>query len=236
MRPVFRAAPAAAVALAASAACADVVDMRFTGTGAGRAVSIRSSGIDGHVFAGQLMHHIDASDPHAALDGDWLTYCTDYYEYVSSSTREFKVSNLADAPDNAPMGDLKAQAIVDIYAYADGAQLDPNADNDFAAAFQIAIWEIIDDYNGSSSSLDVASGDFKAWTSSSRRGGSSLDDDIQDYLDDLFDAVGSGARVPGLYALINHRKQDQIVLVPAPPAFAGLGAAGLLAARRRRRL
>ncbi|MEZ6242456.1 MAG: Cys-Gln thioester bond-forming surface protein [Phycisphaerales bacterium] len=235
MRPVLRAASlAGAIAIAATSANADVVQMKFLGTGAGRNVTIRSSGYDGGVFAGQLEHRINAPGD-SPLDGDWITYCVDYYDFVSSRYNQFYVSNLKNAPDHHPMGEVKAQAIVDLYAYAGGAQLDPHASNDFAAAFQLAIWEIIDDYNGSASSLNINAGDFQAWTSSSWRSGHTLDSRIADYLCDLFDAVGTGGRVPGLVALINDCYQDQIVYTPAPGVLAGFGVLGLGASRRRRR-
>ncbi len=231
---------AIATAAAAGSAFADSVDVKFVGTGQGRSIKFDLNGQRQNVFAGQLKHNFSNGDGVGAeLNGDILTYCTDLLERVSGSTNRFDVVEVETAP-GTPMGIERANALRDIYVYAGGAQNASNANRDFTAAFQIAVWEIVSDFNGmlGRSSLDVESGAFEAY----RTDGSTLSSAIRGHLSDLFDAIGTmGARSDGmgLYAVVNDGKQDQLVemrMVPLPSA-AGLGFAGLLGVsgfRRRR--
>jgi len=226
------AAASVALAIGASAASAQNVDMRFLDTGAGKSVKIWSDGYDGNVFAGQLIHEID--DSRGDLTGVHTTFCVDVHEFVSSRFKEYHVSNLTDVPDAHPMSEGAAQAIRDVWNFADGMQLSESASNTFAAAFQVALWEIVEDYDvrDGVASLDITRGSFKAAKTDGRR----LRGSFTDYLDDIFGAIGSDARVPGLIALKSRHYQDQITeVVPAPMTLAGFAALGLGAARRRRR-
>lgn len=232
----------AAVTLIAgtSAAFADTVDVSFQGVGQGRVVHYSLNGSGRNVFAGQLLHNFsNGTGIGAELSGDILTYCTDLLEHVSRSTNQFDVVAPEDAPA-VPMGIVKANALRDLYTFAGGAQNSIGADRDFAAAFQIAIWEVVADYDGNvgRSSLAVDNGSFEA----RRTNGASLSGAIMGHLNSLFDAIGMvGARSDGrrLFAVKNDGKQDQLVelaVVPLPSA-AGLGFAGLcgMAGIRRRR-
>ncbi len=233
MTSTLRALAIGALAMSASAAAAQNVDMRFLDTGAGKGVKIWSDGYDGNVFAGQLIHEIDAGD--SDLTGIYTTYCIDVHDFVTSRFKTYQVSNLADAPDAHTMGEDTAQALRDLYAYADGAQLAADASNTFAAAFQIAVWEIVEDYDASVgiASLDITSGSFKASKTNGRR----LRGSFTNYLSDLFGSIGSGARNPGLIALTSDRYQDQIIqtTIPAPTTLAAFSLLGAGAMRRRRR-
>ncbi len=114
------------------------------------------------------------------------------------------------------------------------AQLSDRASDTFAAAFQIAVWEIAEDFDDREgvASLDINRGSFKA----KKTNGWRLSGDIVDYIDDLFGSIGSGARDQGLIALKSKKHQDQIIkVVPAPMTLAGFAGVGLAAARRRRR-
>lgn len=216
------------LALVSSNAAAQNVDMRFLDTGAGKEIKIWSDGYDGRVFAGQLIHEIRDDRDRGGLSGVYTTFCVDVYEHVTSRFKEYRVSNLTDVPDSNPMSEGAAQALRDIYAYADGEQLSDRASDTFAAAFQIAVWEIVEDYD--SGKLDINKGSFKAKKTNSKR----LSGSIVDYIDDLFAAIGSGERGPDLIALKSGKYQDQIV-VPAPMTMAGFAGLGVVAARRRRR-
>jgi len=233
----------AAVVVAAScgAAFADTVQVQYLGAGQGRTIRFDLNGSRQNVFAGQLEHRFSGGTGiGAGLNGDILTYCTDLMQHVSSSTRTFDVVDPQYAPGQ-PMGVDRANALRDIYSYADGAQNARGADRDFAAAFQLAVWEIVYDFDSNSgrSSLDIESGHFESY----RTNGWRLSSDIRNYLDDIFDAIGSmnARNGMGLYAVVNDWKQDQLVemqmeTIPLPSA-AGLGFAGLLgvAGTRRRR-
>ncbi len=223
-----------ALALVSSNAAAQNVDMRFLDTGAGKDVKIWSDGYDGRVFAGQLIHEIRDDRSRDSLTGVYTTFCVDVHDFVTDRFKEYRVSNLTDVPDSHPMSDAAARAINDIYAFAGDVQLSDSVSDTFAAAFQIAVWEIAEDFDDRDgvASLDINSGSFKAKKTNGRR----LSGDIVDYIDDLFAAIGDGARDQGLIALKSHRYQDQIIkVVPAPMTMAGFAGLGLAAARRRRR-
>ncbi|MFI4898575.1 MAG: Cys-Gln thioester bond-forming surface protein [Phycisphaerales bacterium JB059] len=221
-----------ALSLVSSHAAAQNVDMRFLGTGAGKDIKIWSDGYDGRVFAGQLIHEI--RDDRDSLSGVYTTFCVDVHQFVSSRYKTYRVSNLTDVPDAHPMSDAAAQAINDIYAYAGDVQLSDSVSDTFAAAFQIALWEIVEDFDAREgvASLDINRGSFKA----KKTNGWRLTGDIVDYINGLFGAIGNGSRDQGLIALKSRHYQDQVIkVVPAPMTLAGFGAIGLAATRRRRR-
>ncbi len=226
----------AAMLLALTAgAAADSVDMKFLGTGLGRSVKVETSTKTFNVFAGQLRHELDNGDGAlTGMDGELLTYCTELTQYVTSSFKDYDLVNLSLAPDSGPMGAVKAQAIRDIFAYAAGAQYESasnSANKDFSAAFQIAIWEIVADYDGTNGSLSVTDGELEVRSTN----GSALASGIAGELDDIFAAVGLGADFPQLGALVNANHQDQLVMVPLPaPLLIGMaGVAGVMWRRRR---
>ena len=219
---------AAAIAVAAIAASsfAGTVDVKFVGTGLGRNVQVNRNGNATNLFAGQLMHNFsNGQGDCVSLSGTQATFCTELTEYVATNTSPFDSAALEDAPESGPMGAAAAQAVKDIYAQANGRQFATSGtvDNkDLAAAFQIAIWEVVTDYDGTAASLDVTAGDLKV----TKMDGSDLSAGVADYLAELFGAVGMNADGDGIFAVVNDCYQDQIVMVPLPAA-ALLGAAGL---------
>jgi len=217
-----------------ASALAGTVDVEFTGTGLGRAVRTHFADRALNVFAGQLRHTFsNGTGQGSALDGDYLTYCTELVQYVVSHPSPYECALLEDVPNTSPMGPDRAQAIRDLYAHADGSQfaaVGSSANKDFAAAFQIAVWEAAYDYDGSAGSLDVVGGDLRV----TGTGGGPLSAGISGYLDDLFGAVGTGAEVPHLIAVTSEQYQDQIVMIPLPAPLI-IGAVGLAAVIWRQR-
>lgn len=230
---------AAAVGALASAslAHADTVDLRFVGIGLGRNVQIVVGSASEQVFAGEILHEFgNGTGRGASLGGTHVTFCTDLFQYVSGDWTTFTLTDIADMP-TPPIGEAKAQAVADLYAAQASGEFRGVVDGDAAAAFQMAIWEVITDFNpsGGRASLDVSSGDFRAMDP----GGTPLSAPILDDLDHLFGAIGSGKGRQSLIGLANRKTQDQIIEFPPSiplPGVAGLtaaGLAGLLIPRRR---
>jgi len=211
-------------------ATADTVDLEFLGTGKGRNARISFGGSTQNVFAGQLRYDFSNGTGIASgFSGEMITFCTDLLEHVSSSTLEYEVAPVESVPGFDPMGADRAAAIRDLYRFAAGSQVDPGADRDFAAAFQLAVWEAVSDFEiaDGRSSLDVEAGDFTAF----RTNGSSLSSAVSGHLSDLFDAVGSYSGSGGgstVLALRNDGAQDQLIetVIPTPMASM-MGIAGL---------
>jgi hypothetical protein len=217
---------------AASTAHAEFVDMVYVGTQRGMTVKVTSAFASGDLYAGQILNSL--SNGPSGYNGVFVTYCCDLGQYVPGSPTPYEIVDPAFAPLSGPMGAAKAAALSKIYTYAAGQQLDANATNEYCAAFQLAAWEIIYDFNAWAPNfgLNLDDGSFKA----SATDGGALSTDVITAVDAFFAAVavefGTGVE---LKALVNETNQDQLIVVPGPGASALLGVAGMLALRRRRR-
>lgn len=221
-------------------ASADTVDMKFTGTGKGSNVKVTLTNNTFNVFAGQLKHTMqNGTGTGANLSGNYITFCSDLYETVTSSYKTYTLTDLNNLPDSSPMGFARAGAIWNIYQAFGSSALNTNANNDLAAAFQIAIWEIATDFNPNTglSSLNVNSGSFKAVQTN----GNALTGAIATNLNNIFNAaVANVSADPSLFltGLMHSTAQDQIVATTTTiptPATGALAALGLLCMGRRRR-
>lgn len=213
-----------------SAAHADLVTVLCTGTGAGRNVSVTHGTTTANVFAGQLRLTLTNSTGQN-VNGLWTSFCTELSQFiqVNGAAQTYQVLPVSDLPiPGAGMGSTRANAVARMFASAAGTQYGTNAD--LAAAFQIAVWEITMDFDGTASSIDIGAGTFK---------GNSLTTAIQSNLTALFAAASnlSGAQSTVL-GIGNSTFQDQLLdvstFIPAPGAVALLGLAGLVGARRRK--
>lgn len=225
---------AAMAAMLSAPALADTVDVKFLGTGAGTSVKINLNGNQTNVFAGQLIHQFsNGTGAGAQLSGTYVTFCTDLTEYVTSTTKTYNVVGIEDMPNSAPMGAAKAQAIADLYAYAAGSQIALAATDNIAAAFQIAVWEIVTDFNALAvnNGLSLSAGSLKV----TKTNGSSLGSTLTSTIAAMFSALGTNASGSGILGVSRAGSQDQLVVVPLPApgilALAGLG--GVVALRRR---
>lgn len=224
----------------ASAASAGVLDMQFLGMGAGSDVNLIEGASSRDIFVGELEHEIsNALGGDAALNGIHYTFCVDITQAVSGSqAREYYTSpieNMPDAPGIAPMGMLKADAIRALYSSASSTLAGGSLSNDYATAFQLVVYEIVDDFDGSAASLDLSAGHIQA----TAVGGGALDAGIMAAItsltSDLMTALGNGeGSFGGVIGLANATHQDQLVYVPTPGALALMGMGGLAATRRRR--
>lgn len=233
----FAVVAAVVVAAAAGAASADTVNVKFVGTGKGSNVKIIAPGVNQNVFAGQLKHEMSGGTGLGALfNGTYNTYCTDITQYVTSTTKSYTVVPIEQVPNVSPMGLSKADALRNLYSYGAGVQLTPAASNDFAAAFQIAVWEVVSDFNSNLgvSSLSVTDGSFKAKSTN----GNALSSGITTQLNNLFSGIFNlpeGSAPVEIAGLSHGSAQDQIVTVPTPGALALAGLGGGLLIKRRRK-
>ncbi|MGD1914577.1 MAG: hypothetical protein ACFCBV_00100 [Phycisphaerales bacterium] len=227
---------AAAMLATAGIAAADTVDLRYFGPGAGASFDVVANGNSTNVFAGQLNFLADnGTGAGSLLNGTLMTYCIDVLEPVGGGRNTYNLDALEDSPVTAgsvspAMGVDKAEAIARMYTFAAGSQF--GSDSDVAAAFQLAVWEVIADFGGDDP-MSLTTGDFRVT--------STVNSGTQTFLTSLLDAAGDGSIsiFQGLGALTNEGLQDQIfeVVIPLPGA-AGMAAVGLagvgLVARRRR--
>jgi hypothetical protein len=136
--------------------------------------------------------------------------------------------DVADLPTpGAGMGQAKADLVAKLYAFAGGTQYTNNAN--LASAFQIAIWEIVYDFDGSTlASLDITDGALKA----------NVNGTIGGLVGSLLTGAFGSASMADLIGMGNLSHQDQIIditgIIPGPGSLALLGLGAVLAPRRRR--
>lgn len=206
----------AAAALAISAPTAEAVFVQFNGVSPSRSVSLsrNSGGSYSNYTVGRNNLTGNASNPEG-LKGSFVAFCIDINQSISSgnSYTDFVVTPLASAPiPGSAMGATKANSIAELWAN----EFTGLNTADQYAAFQVAVWEIIND-----TGLSLTGGIFRAASGTVR----TL---AQGFLSKL-DGVGPYAPV---YAIASPTKQDFVV--PAPGA-AGLALGGLLLGVSRRR-
>jgi hypothetical protein len=222
--------------LSGSPAFAGSVDVNFIDVGQGRQAQINLNNSVHNVFAGQLYHNFtNGTDDCSSLSGIFATFCTELTQHVTHDPAAYNCSPLAGAPLSGPMGETRAQAVRDLYAHAGDAQYTNDgsqAGSDFAAAFQLAVWEVVYDYNGTSASLDRTGGSLKF----TGHNDNNLSSGVLATLAELFASVGSNSAF-NVYAVTNGCAQDQIVQavpVPAPVLLGATGLIGVLWKRRRK--
>ncbi|MBI1189321.1 MAG: hypothetical protein GC200_01385 [Tepidisphaera sp.] len=225
----------AALALVAGLAEADTINVKFTGTGAGSNVHITSPSYNGDVFAGQLKHTLsDGTGAAAAYNGNWLTYCTDLAQHVTSNTKTYDVVSITLLPDSSPMGAAKANALRSIYNTANSTQSSSATSNDLATAFQLAVWEIVTDFNPAAANdgLSITAGSFRA----TKTTGAALSSGVMTQLNNLLTSAALGAGGTDIVGIRSGSYQDQILPITVPaPGSAALASLGLLCLGGRRR-
>lgn len=223
--------------IAAVASAAPTVSVKYLGTGKGQSLSINFNGNSQNVFVGQLRHQLsNASAGYEWINGEHRTYCTDLYQYVTSTTKTYTIEQIENMPGSNPMGVAKADAIRALFAIADANVDTINASNDYATGFQLAIWEIVTDFSGSfaMNANSFTTGNFKA----KKTNGSALTSSVVSVASSAYNAAlnylqtnGQSTTVLGVAHCDN---QDQLIRVPTPGALALAGFGGLLCTRRRR--
>jgi hypothetical protein len=224
-----------AAAAFSTVAHADFVDVQYKGTAKGISVRVQDPVGARNLFAGQLKHQLsNGTGVASTLSGVHRTFCSDLYQTVTSTTKTYSLVTIDQIPGAAPMGNVKAAAIQAIYNAFGVAASDVNADSKLAGAFQLAVWEIVTDFNGTLGSLSMTNGGFKA----TKTDGSALDATVSSHLNAMFStAVNLATTGVSLTGLASGKAQDQILMgfaVPAP-GTAALAALGTLMIARRRR-
>lgn len=228
--------PVLALAIA-GAASAGTVNLDFQGTGLKQSVRINDTSLgitNKNVSAGQLKYKVLAGGTHPgfSVGATIFTFCTDISQGAADGYLTIVGLHQAPSP-GASMGHDRANLIKVLYAtkYADS-----KTSNLKAAAFQLAVWEIVNeaaiDFTQGTRGLagiDTSNGDFWASNNSSAR------TQANTYLDDAFLAFKDGITGFNLVAGVSPTIQDQIFVIPLPTG-AGLAVAGLMAigARRKR--
>lgn len=242
MKTLIQSAVAAAAVAIAAPAMATTITLDNLSTGAGQTVQTNMT--SGNVHAGQLNWTVtDIGSSAASLTGlsvgDSLsTFCTQLVQQASSPT-VFNVAPVEDAPQpGAGMGALRASYLGALYASFHDVALDSNTN---AAAFQLAIWEIVheDESTVASENFDVTSGDFRAEGGNVFNVASGEAMSAVDLANAWLNSLSNNIDPHGqMFALTNESAQDQLIIVniiplPAPMLLAGLGLLAVPVLRRR---
>lgn len=217
---------------ACSSAMGNMIELQYTGTAKGTNVKIDLDGSDQNVFAGEIVH----SARNGTGLGTWFngmtlnTFCTEIEQHVSGSWKQFTISNPGLVTPSNPVA-AKTQALADMFALLQTRRTTSAFDNNMAAAFQIAVWEIVYDFTADAgrSGLSLTTGRFEARNTN----GNALSSGIATKVSEFWDAIGGGARTQDVFGFHNSTSQDQIVPTPGGMVLAGLGLAVM--GRRRRK-
>lgn len=229
----------AGLLMMATGAMADTISAKFEGTGRGTNLkaTLDNSGVN--VFVGSLRYTLtNGSGVGVALNGAHRTFCADLLQTVSTSATTHQVvqASVLTNAISATNGAARASALADVFAIYGTQATDSAADNNFAAAFQLIVWDIIYDYTSAGvSSLSLTGGRFVA----TQTNGSALSSAVTTAYNTIKSAIGPAYTSNGLFAITSGQFQDQLVqvqtLIPTPGA-AALAGVGLLAVGRRRRV
>ncbi len=238
---------ALALAVAAGSAVADTVQMRYVGSPYVRGVSVTvlsQSPMAQNTAAGVLQHEFaaPASGLGLGLAGRTLqTWCIEL-QNISSVFNTYQIVDIAAAPvassnnpnGTGPYGSARANRVHAVMGAALAAgwidsylQVVQNASasvlSDRAAAIQLLVWESLFEPGSNAVPVgwDLASGNFRSTTNAAMAANAAT------LIAGAEQLLASHFRFQGLYAAAGTAGQDQLVVVPLPPAV--FGSAGILA-------
>lgn len=231
-----------AIAATTSIANAGIVDMKFTGTGAGSGVQIKIGDSNAqNVFAGELNHVItNATGIDSYLNGMHRTFCADITEPVTSNGAEYLTAPLESIPltlsNQTPMSTTRADAIRALYSTNSATLLAGGLSNAYATAMQLTVWEIVNDFDGNADSINLDQGTLRI----TGINGNDMNQEVLDHINGLKDQIMLSMSQPDdgitrVIGLTNSGAQDQLVTIPAPGALALFMTGGFLAPRRKRK-
>lgn len=224
--------------VAAGAATANTLNLKFIGVGPRASVKVTDSSLgvsNKSINAGELRYQVLAGTtaPGFSVGQIVSTFCMDLTQ--SAGTGALTLVPLHNGPvPGAGMGLDRAALLRNLYGTSYGQAF---SSNNNAAAFQIAVWEIVNEANLDVSQgarglagIDLTGGDFKVTNQSTIRALANS------FLDSAFAAFKDGLHGFNLMAGVSPTRQDQIFIVSVPtPTAAGLGALGLVGISLRRR-
>ncbi|MDX2114262.1 MAG: hypothetical protein SFZ24_01405 [Planctomycetota bacterium] len=217
---------------AAHAGYIGALEMRYLGKGLGENVQVDVSGSIHTFFAGQLRWETrNGSGDGARFNALTLpTFCIEPTQYVGSGWIAHTISEPSAAL--TPMMNIDRAGALNRAVAAYVIYRDSNTVTaPLAAGFQLALWEIMRDYDALAgrASLSITTGTFKA----SATGGSPLNAVTAGWTDTFLNAATDpAAEAPLAFAFSSASSQDQIIPAPNTVLLACLGL--LLRPRRRR--
>lgn len=222
---------AALLFLTGTTARADTVTITLQNPIPALTFNYKLNGAAGSVRAGALHWHNPGAQ--GGLPTHFISFCDELTQYVGiGGTYTYHLAEVEDTPFGGPgtptpghgMGGAKADLIRELFGTYWGSIHDASTE----AAFQISIWEIVND-----TGLNIYKGNFKAKYDGAPPSFVGLADT---WLKSLGQDLPGHSYAP-VVALSSGTNQDQLTIAPAPPAFVlfGIGALGLLAYRRRGR-
>jgi hypothetical protein len=209
-----------------------MVTSTFDNVSPGQVVTIYDSASVANGESGWAGQYNFSSATGGYLSGPYGGFCIDIGQDIYGGVRTtFNVADLSNAPvPGAAMGPQRAELIEELWFNDYASALTANNGNtaaENAAAFQIAIWEIINEGVGALtniSQLNVLTGSFQVSGDTSTLNRANL------WLSGL-ELDGNGNKA-NLVALTNSTYQDYVVQAPttAAPAPSGLVLGGIAAA------
>jgi hypothetical protein len=204
------------------------VTMTFNREGLGSSIKYTYDGVTETDFAG-IYEWVGVAGNPAPLNSPFQSFCIDINQWFDTGPYDFTTRRLEDAPNPNPdngnlgMGTARADDLRRLWAQ-DRAHV---VDNISAAAFQVAIWEIVSEKTPTygSPTLNVTSGSFYIDTSTQL--GRDIAACATKFLGHASDTSLAGE--PQLLAITSAQFQDQLVVMPVPLPVAAWGAAALLA-------
>lgn len=209
---------AVAVAASASLSLAGTVIATFNGVNPGQGVGALETSLGSIGTTAGVFNWTRTGGTHVgAPTGNFTSFCIELNQNISTgNSYTYNVINLADAPNPGlpvpgvnGMGAAKASDIKKLWAAYRSSVVGATT----AAAFQVAVWEIV--YETTSTySVSNGSGNFYLTNAAG----------VVAQANTWLSSLGSLTAEANLAALSNDDYQDQVVAVPLPPAvLAGMG-------------